>query len=156
MAKLIKKNRQIFSQKSYTQTLIRTGFFVRKKIQNRADEIKFFDTGDFSRSLFVKDKRTIVSVWSWRIQARTGEYGRKPWTRPNFNWLVWRTIRKWGAKWLKTWSYDSQPSETKWKIFLVARAIKEKWTSRKYLFSKAFTTKEVDQFIYKDLKKWIT
>jgi len=147
--KLTKKNRDIFD---YKKTLLLAWMLLRNQIQDKAEKENFVDSGDFLRSIFVKEKWESVLVWSNRPQARVWEYGRKPWKYPSFNAITWRVIRKFSLDGKKTASYDSQPTKTKWIIFLVARKIKEKWIDKKEIFS-WIGTAVIDNYIFLELKK---
>lgn len=155
MAILRKMNRHIFSKAQYDKSLMLTGLQLKQDIQTEIRKEKFVDTGELAKSVFVKKNMLWVVVGSDRPQAYVAEYGRKPWKFPNMNGLVGWSIRKLGLKGKKTWSYDSQPAETKGVIYLVARKIAKKGIRERKIFSRAYNPLKLQTIFINTLRQWI-
>lgn len=126
----IKRKMSLGVQKSW--------FFLETKLKQEAEKEKAYDTWDYIRSFYTKNvTKYKVMVWNSKWYARAIEEGRKPWKYPPFDALVWWTARKFNLPG-KTKTYEQADPALKSKVFLVARAIKTKWTKKKEIFKNTY------------------
>ncbi len=139
-------------QTKTTKSLQKAGVFLGNKLT----KVMPVDTTALRNSITTEViGKNKVRVGSNLIQAYILEEGREPWKMPNFDAMVWRTIRKFGLDWLKTRWYDEQPSKTKSAIYWVARKIWDEWIKAKHTFSKIWNVykNKVQQVFLYHMKK---
>lgn len=109
--------------------------YLENKLKDQLHEDSY-NTWDLIRSVNsqMKGNDTVI-VWTNLKYAVYREYGRRPWTYPNF-WAIGK--RTWSEKVriTKSTNYDSMSKEDKSKVFLIARAIKLRGIEAKMSFHK--------------------
>lgn len=110
------------------EALKKVGLVLEEAIKYEM-ESDSYDTGTLASSITtVLIRSGLVEVGTNLEYALAREYGRRPWTFPNFD-----AIAKWAwGKGITTWGvdeYDNLSSKEKGIVFIIARSIKENGTN---------------------------
>lgn len=132
----------------------KTGFYLETKMK-KAAQWEAYDTWDYIRSFYSKMKwKYTVEVGNTKEYSWIIDYGRKPWKYPPFDALVWWVARKFSLKWV-TKSYTTSSPEVKSKVFMVARAIKNKGIKPKEIIQKTYDKEKGKlQDIFRSVFTW--
>ena len=107
--------------------------YLENKLKEQLHEDSY-NTWDLIRSVSSQMKGNDTVIVGTNLQyAVYREYGRKPWTYPNF-WAIGK--RTWSKKITKGNDYDSMSSKDRSTVFLIARAIKLRGIEAKMSFHK--------------------
>ena len=142
-------------EKDSNTALMKCWLYLEWKIKEQI-QADSYDTWQLANSINtqkIADNKVIVwtNLEYWLVR----EFGRRPWKFPPLQVLVWWTARKGMITWWATSRYEDLDTKDRWTIFVIARAIAQRWIPWKHTFEKVFKREQQNVInLYASLMKW--